>query len=809
MDTPRLYTPRTSCASRISSLDRRTTIVDIAPALAQIGRRVDGGGFGEVYEGKMDRADGRVKVALKKLRNERPLSDLRRRIQREGALWQQLEHAHILYLYGICEKGTDIYLVSPWMPNGNVMSYLRRHPTSDRHELLTQTADALAYLHDKGIVHGGIKGKNILVSEDGEALLCDVGLSTIFNIEDPSSSSSAQSSGVVRWMAPELHTGSDQSKAVDVYAFGMLALEIYTGAIPFQDVSSDGLVIQQVTAGTRPSRPSGPRNLPDHLWELIEKCWHTDPETRPDIALAFDLLSKASSSPRRSVAKTSAVEVMPMTRANCSSTPIEDISISADGKLLVVASGDHLSSTVKIVDFKSGVIKWDLTDRIITSWTEIDMPNPDDIEAASPEPPERSLISKVFSSLIPSQFFSGVYRTLRRSISAAWEAIFPEPVASQKPTGFARFLRRSRPSSDYITESEKSLGPLCFGQFVVGTKKLEDVVAIATGDKIQMCIVTPRSADFTDCVLSVPRMPVAPESYPASVYRASVASSLRSQGEITHVEVSILAFSQPDEQLRVSLFAACNDEAIRVYKDPLRQRLATNQSSLFTSSSAPATPISEIPLSVGTWEIDPTHILFLESPCSPDVKIRTLSSLTISGELHLAAGCTDGTVRVWNVDSGQMVNRLIGWHHSPVAALFIPKMRCLVSASNVSATWDIRVALGKLHLHPRSSQIDVRTSSGWNVLVLPGDIPAVWRCVENDIEIRDLASQGVHMKLRGEGSAKVQTLAISPGSEYVIAGHSDGSLAVWPTDATILGSLSNPTWTFLPSSGGGRRWPRT
>lgn len=91
-------------------------------------------------------------------------------------------------------------------------------------EQLTEVADALSFLHHKGIVHGDVKAANILVSDDNHALLCDFGLSRSAAVD---TSVGLHGQGSVRWMSLELLL-DDQGKTFfsDVWAFGMLIAEV-------------------------------------------------------------------------------------------------------------------------------------------------------------------------------------------------------------------------------------------------------------------------------------------------------------------------------------------------------------------------------------------------------------------------------------------------------------------------------------------------------------------------------------------------------------------------------------------------------
>ena len=84
-------------------------------------------------------------------------------------------------------------------------------------------ASALYYLHSNSIVHGDIKGSNVLASPNGDALLCDFGLAKLVGSQ---TSGSRKGSGTLRWESPELLHGQTKSAASDVWAFGMTIYEV-------------------------------------------------------------------------------------------------------------------------------------------------------------------------------------------------------------------------------------------------------------------------------------------------------------------------------------------------------------------------------------------------------------------------------------------------------------------------------------------------------------------------------------------------------------------------------------------------------
>ncbi|EJD08175.1 kinase-like protein, partial [Fomitiporia mediterranea MF3/22] len=135
-------------------------------------------------------------------------------------------------------------LVSPWMDNGDLSQYMIKHPQLDVIAMLAGTARGLVYLHKHDIVHLDIKAANILVSLSGEPLICDFGISRMLDKTNAAHViSDDEMEGTVRYMAPEIFYGASHGKASDVWAFGMLVLELLSRKQPFNHLSSDIQVI--------------------------------------------------------------------------------------------------------------------------------------------------------------------------------------------------------------------------------------------------------------------------------------------------------------------------------------------------------------------------------------------------------------------------------------------------------------------------------------------------------------------------------------------------------------------------------------
>ncbi|KAG6846373.1 hypothetical protein H0H93_014379, partial [Arthromyces matolae] len=119
------------------------------------------------------------------------------------------------------------------MEHGDIRKYLEHYTDSNRVSLALDVARGLEFLHSNGVVHGDLKGENVLVNDTGRACLADFGLSSISDkdiLAWTSMSSAASKGGTVRWQAPELFDpeGDEEirnSQETDIYAWACVAYE--------------------------------------------------------------------------------------------------------------------------------------------------------------------------------------------------------------------------------------------------------------------------------------------------------------------------------------------------------------------------------------------------------------------------------------------------------------------------------------------------------------------------------------------------------------------------------------------------------
>jgi serine/threonine protein kinase len=209
------------------------------------------GGMGAVYLATETRL--RRRVALKLLPLELGFRhDFRQRFEREARVLAQLDHPHIVRLYGMGETDDGhLYLVMEYVEGSHLAALLQQALTApDRPpgrplipwpriaQIIGQLAEALAHAHAQGLIHRDLKPANVLLSRDGSAKLADFGLARTalqnLGVSEKSAflTQTGQVMGTYDYMAPEQRDGLPSDHRVDIYGLGVLLYQLLTGSLP-------------------------------------------------------------------------------------------------------------------------------------------------------------------------------------------------------------------------------------------------------------------------------------------------------------------------------------------------------------------------------------------------------------------------------------------------------------------------------------------------------------------------------------------------------------------------------------------------
>ena len=213
------------------------------------------------------------------------------RFRREIRLAAQLQHPHIVPLLAAGDDDGLLWFSMPYIEGESLrgtLSKAKRLAPRDVVRILHDVVDALAYAHERGVVHRDIKPDNILTS-GMHALVTDFGVAKALSASIPvhGGTTTGMAIGTPAYMAPEqLAADPAADHRVDIYGVGLLAYELLTGSNPFTGVSPQATLAAQLTQmPTAPHRSYA--DVPEPLSRLIMQCLEKDANKRHASARAL------------------------------------------------------------------------------------------------------------------------------------------------------------------------------------------------------------------------------------------------------------------------------------------------------------------------------------------------------------------------------------------------------------------------------------------------------------------------------------------------------------------------------------------
>ncbi len=305
-----------------------TTIRDI-----RLVQRIATGGMGEVYIGLDERLDRRVAVKAIR-RDHRSKPGARQRFLLEARVLSQLDHPNICRLYEYIETEQGDYIVLELVPGLNLRQRLERGlGVPEKLAIASQVAAALVAAHGMSVVHRDLKPENVMVTPEGAVKVLDFGLARLLlagpepapvaqpvepspadtRVEQPPAPALAptlvdsspsgtpaltalgMAVGTPRYMSPEQARGDRVTAASDMYSFGLLLQELFTGREPFAGDNDPISLMLRVSRGE--SEPVV--GIDSDLAALIEQLKSEPPGDRPTAEAAARRLAWITDKPRR------------------------------------------------------------------------------------------------------------------------------------------------------------------------------------------------------------------------------------------------------------------------------------------------------------------------------------------------------------------------------------------------------------------------------------------------------------------------------------------------------------------------------
>jgi len=202
----------------------------------QIVDSIGRGGMGHVFKGQHSML-GRIE-AVKVLPKHQTTPEAVRSFQREIRAQAQLDHPNLVRISYADQDGDTYFFVTEYVPGTDLRRLVRSEgPLSMERAatIVSQAAEALQYVHERGIVHRDIKPGNLLVTLDGRTKLSDLGLAGFFHGDEAEDDNrAAKIVGTADYLAPEaIRSPGDILPASDVYALGCTLYYAVTGKVPF------------------------------------------------------------------------------------------------------------------------------------------------------------------------------------------------------------------------------------------------------------------------------------------------------------------------------------------------------------------------------------------------------------------------------------------------------------------------------------------------------------------------------------------------------------------------------------------------
>ncbi|XP_015280707.1 PREDICTED: proto-oncogene tyrosine-protein kinase receptor Ret, partial [Gekko japonicus] len=274
-----------------------------------LGKTLGEGEFGKVVKATAFRLKGKAgytTVAVKMLKENASQSELRDLLS-EFNLLKQVNHPHVIKLYGACSQDGPLYLIVEYAKYGSLRSFLREsrkvgpsYVGSDANrnssyldnpderaltmgDLISfawQISRGMQYLADMKLVHRDLAARNVLVAEGRKMKISDFGLSRDVYEED---SYVKRSKGriPVKWMAIESLFDHIYTTQSDVWSFGVLLWEIVTlGGNPYPGIAPERL-FNLLKTGYRMEKPE---NCSEEMYNLMLRCWKQESDKRPTFA---------------------------------------------------------------------------------------------------------------------------------------------------------------------------------------------------------------------------------------------------------------------------------------------------------------------------------------------------------------------------------------------------------------------------------------------------------------------------------------------------------------------------------------------
>uniref|UniRef100_A0A3P9CR22 receptor protein-tyrosine kinase n=1 Tax=Maylandia zebra TaxID=106582 RepID=A0A3P9CR22_9CICH len=291
---------------------------EIDISCVKIEQVIGAGEFGEVCSGNLRQPGKReILVAIKTLKagyTERQ----RRDFLSEASIMGQFDHPNIIHLEGVVTKSSPVMIITEFMENGSLDSFLRQNDGQftviQLVGMLRGIAAGMKYLCDMNYVHRDLAARNILVNSNLVCKVSDFGLSRFLeeDTSDPTYTSALGGKIPIRWTAPEAIQYRKFTSSSDCWSYGIVMWEVMSyGERPYWDMSNQDVI----NAIEQDYRLPPPMDCPSALHQLMLDCWQKDRNNRPKFSQIVSTLDKMIRNPNSLKAMTPFVHLALLDRS--------------------------------------------------------------------------------------------------------------------------------------------------------------------------------------------------------------------------------------------------------------------------------------------------------------------------------------------------------------------------------------------------------------------------------------------------------------------------------------------------------------
>ncbi len=239
-----------------------------------------GGGMSHVYKAR-DTLINRIVVVKILTDSGMHDEDTKKRFLREAQTAGAISHENIIRVYDFGEHEGRPYMVMEYLQGNDLRASIQKAQLPgvlEKLRVLVQLARGMKHIHGLGIIHRDLKPDNVFMSDSGEVKLMDFGIA---KTKDLSITRTGYTLGTPYYMAPEQVMSKDVGDRADIYAYGIVMFELFTGVKPFR-AENVHEVFFKILNEPLDATPLVEANVPTHVVELIKKCTEKDQTKRPE-----------------------------------------------------------------------------------------------------------------------------------------------------------------------------------------------------------------------------------------------------------------------------------------------------------------------------------------------------------------------------------------------------------------------------------------------------------------------------------------------------------------------------------------------